>query len=204
MSNPQPKRADDFDWSAIRGALQHAQAAAIDRVGLSPEQAKAVLDARAEALGRRPTPVAASGTFLDVVRFGLGKERYAIETRYVREVIQLAHLTPVPGTPTFFAGVTNLRGNVTAVVDLRSFFDVAAKALIDFACVIVLGDTRSEFGILADEIYGQGELNCGELSDPHDALPEGGRDLVKGVTKSVEILLDGAALLDDPRLTFGN
>ncbi len=50
--------------------------------------------------------------------FALGPERYAVELRWVREVITLGHVTPVPHAPDAVAGVVNYRGAITSVLDL--------------------------------------------------------------------------------------
>ena len=54
----------------------------------------------------------------NVIVFALGGSRYAVELRWVREVVTLGFVTPVPGAPASIAGVVNLRGTVTPVLDL--------------------------------------------------------------------------------------
>jgi len=54
----------------------------------------------------------------NVIVFALGGARYAVELRWVREVVTLGFVTPVPGAPPAIAGVVNLRGTVTPVLDL--------------------------------------------------------------------------------------
>jgi len=54
----------------------------------------------------------------NVIVFALGGSRYAVELRWVREVLTLGFVTPVPGAPPAIAGVFNLRGTVTPVIDL--------------------------------------------------------------------------------------
>lgn len=54
----------------------------------------------------------------NVIVFALGPARYAIELRWVREVITLGHVTPVPHAPQAVEGVVNYRGAITSVLDL--------------------------------------------------------------------------------------
>src|SRR3546814_4484079 len=79
--------------------------------------------------------------------------RYAVETRYVREVTRFADFTTVPGAPNFVVGVTNLRGGVLVVFDLRKILGIPAPGLTDLSRVIVHGRERAEFGILADAVH---------------------------------------------------
>ena len=53
------------------------------------------------------------------VVFRLGPEHYALEVARVREVLDAATLTRVPGGPPGLVGLYNLRGHVVPVWDLR-------------------------------------------------------------------------------------
>jgi len=54
----------------------------------------------------------------NVIVFALGPARYAVELRWVREVITLGHVTPVPHAPAAALGVVNYRGAITTVLDV--------------------------------------------------------------------------------------
>src|SRR5256885_1833672 len=45
---------------------------------------------------------------------------FAIDLQSIREVFPVDSVTPVPGMPTVLTGVTNLRGVVVPLVDVRS------------------------------------------------------------------------------------
>ena len=46
----------------------------------------------------------------NVLVFSLGGKHYALELRWVREVMTLGHISPVPNAPEQIVGVTNCRG----------------------------------------------------------------------------------------------
>lgn len=204
MSGNIKRRSGTIDWQAVRARLKQAAVATEEALNPPPDRAKAIMDGRARALAQVPAPSRPPGAHLDVVLFGLGRERYAIETRFIREVVRLADFTPVPGTPDFVLGVTNLRGVVLAVVDLRRFFNITPKGLTDQSRVIVLGTERVEFGILADETHGQMDLATEEILDPPSEVSGIGRAYLRGVSREALIILDGTALLGDERLIVGN
>ena len=54
----------------------------------------------------------------------IGGEVYAVDLRHVREVFEVDVITPVPGMPSALVGVTNVRGAVVPVMDLRRMMDV--------------------------------------------------------------------------------
>jgi purine-binding chemotaxis protein CheW len=190
------KHARTTDWAAIRGSMKRAERAMQDALEPSPERARAIMDARAEALARVIASDSAEAR-INVIAFELNKERYAVETRFVREIIRFSDYTTLPGTPAYVVGVTNLRGTVLAVIDLRSFFNVAQKGVTDLSRVIVLGTTAVEFGILADEVHGQ--FNIAEA----DILAETGGQtrsgFLKGVMSDATLVLDGDTLITDRR-----
>src|SRR3989304_5476286 len=117
--NPKPPSVPKtIDWQEVRQRLARATAATTHALALSPEQAKAVMDQRARVLSRPPVEPHSATNPLEVVTFSLGNEEYALETRFVCEIVRVGNWTPVPGTPDFFIGITNLRGDFLALVDL--------------------------------------------------------------------------------------
>jgi purine-binding chemotaxis protein CheW len=190
-------------WKDVRDRLRQSLAAMEESVKLSPDHAKRIMDDRARALARVPTPSRAEGDTIEVLTFALAKERYAIESNYVREVIPLTDFTSVPGSPDFIVGVTNLRGEILPIIDLRKFFAVPGKGLTDLSRVLVLGKPGVDFGVLADETYEVVHLLAAELLDPPGTVAGVGREYLRGVTKDALIVLDGSVLLKDPRLFAG-
>jgi len=89
-----------------------------------PDDAE-ILRARARVLARPPEDAPAAA-LLDVLEFRLAQERYALETRYVREVCPLKDVTPVNVS----MGLTTalLSGQVDATIGgFRNFEMNAAK-----------------------------------------------------------------------------
>lgn len=188
------------DWAAIRARMERAEAAVEEALYPSPARAKAIMDARAQALSQAPASAPSPGAHLEVVEFSLGQEQYAIEARFVREVVRFADYTPVPGTPEFIVGVTNLRGILLTVIDLRRLFNIATMGLTDQSRVIVLGTERVEFGVLADTAHGHTGHATDDILTPPGDVSGIGRSYLRGVTRDAVIVLDGARLIDDERL----
>jgi purine-binding chemotaxis protein CheW len=158
------------------------------------------MDARGRALARVQQADPDAGEVLEVATFALADEQYALETRFVSEVIRLADCTRVPGTPDFLLGVTNLRGEFLSVIDLRKIFDLPARELSDQSRVVVLGGERPEFGVLAESAHEVLTLRRDDLLEPPGSVTGIGRESLRGVTRDALIVLDGAALLQDARL----
>ena len=159
----------------------------------------AVLHARALALAQREEPPA-SAPSIELLEFRLARDRYAVETRHVSELLPLGDLTPVPCTPGFIAGVVNVRGRITAVIDIQKFFGLPMRGLTDLHHVILVRGGELELGVLADAIVG---VRADAREDLQPALPGSAgvpADYVMGMTPDRLLVLDLARMLADPRM----
>ncbi len=106
----------------------------------------------------------------DQLVFSLGAEAYAIALRHVREVVEIAPLTPVPGAPAAVRGVMNLRGHVVPVVDLGRRFDRPASPITRWTCVVVVETTidgeRTPIGVIADSVDELASFSAAEIAPP--------------------------------------
>ena len=59
----------------------------------------------------------------NVIVFTLGAIRYALELRWVREVVSLGFVTSVPTAPAALGGVCNLHGAILPVLDVGALTD---------------------------------------------------------------------------------
>jgi purine-binding chemotaxis protein CheW len=163
-------------------------------------ETKRILKARAEALAREPARARAAAEHIEVVEFVLAYERYAVETRYVREVSPLENLTPLPCTPAFVLGIVNLRGEILSVIDLKKFFELPEKGLTDLNKVIVLEAESMRFGILADAVSGVRRVRVDEIQPSLPTLTGVREAYLKGVTAERMVILDADKLLADERI----
>ncbi len=58
--------------------------------------------------------------------FAIGAARYAVELRWVREVVTLGFVTTVPTAPPALGGVCNLHGTILPVLDVAALLDLPA------------------------------------------------------------------------------
>jgi purine-binding chemotaxis protein CheW len=59
----------------------------------------------------------------NVIVFAIGSSRYAVELRWVREVVTLGFVTAVPSAPPALGGVCNLHGTILPVLDISALLD---------------------------------------------------------------------------------
>jgi purine-binding chemotaxis protein CheW len=108
-----------------------------------------ILQVRARALAK-PLSDAGRAEERSVVSFKLGDERYAVDAEHVKEIVVSRSLTSLPGVPVFITGVTNLGGQLLAVVDLRPIFSLPTEPAGPTATVLVVEVSGKRFGLLVD------------------------------------------------------
>src|SRR5262249_8699515 len=101
-------------------------------------------------------------------------------------------------------GVVNLGGEILDVIDLRAVFGLGSRASgpAESAPVIVLGEARNEFGVLADAVHRVATLPIADVLEPAESAPGIDRQHVRGVTADALIVLDAAGLVRDDRLVI--
>jgi purine-binding chemotaxis protein CheW len=183
----------------IRQRLEAARAAGERAWAPRPDDARRILKSRARELAREPAEAEAPEA-LEVVEFLLAHERYAVESRHVREVHPLESIAPLPCTPAFVLGVINLRGEIISVIDIKKFFDLPEKGLTDLNKVIVLHSEKMLFGILADGMLGVRRVPVAEIQPSLPTLTGVREKYLLGVTPERTILLDGEKILSDEKI----
>ena len=74
----------------------------------------------------------------NAIVFSIEKRLLAVELRWVREVITLGHVTPVPNAPPVISGVVNFGGAIIPVVEVSEHLEMMV-AVDDLELVRVLG-----------------------------------------------------------------
>ncbi|QSQ22207.1 chemotaxis protein CheW [Pyxidicoccus parkwayensis] len=186
-----------IDWDAARARLARLAALTEAEGALSPDEARAVLDARAHALSRASTAEAAPGTLREVVHFRTAGQRYTLESRFVLEVIRAPEVVPLPGAPPALRGLTLLHGEVLPVVELAPLFGRAPPDTT--GPLLVIGAGRPELGLRTEEVEEVTLLRGRTLLPPPATVDT---SLVSAAEEDGTLVLEGEALLGDSRLVF--
>jgi len=130
--------------------------------------------------------------------FTLGDEEYGIEILKVQEIRGCERVTRIANTPDFITGVTNLRGVIVPIVDLRIKFDLAGTEINDKTVVIVLSLAQRVVGIVVDGVSDVLSLNAEEIKPAPDFSVTLSTDYLLGlgsVDERMIILVDIEKLL---------
>ncbi|MDY7081468.1 MAG: chemotaxis protein CheW [Halobacteria archaeon] len=102
-----------------------------------------------------------------VLEFVLGGDTYAIEVTDVSSIVEMSDITVtrLPRSPDAIDGVTDMRGEITAVLDLRKLLEVDEEhPSKEFLLVLDWDDDRQKMGLRADDVlqveaYAEGRID---------------------------------------------
>ena len=147
-----------------------------------------------------PATARAGGEFLT---FRLGAEEYAVDILQVQEIRSFEQPTRIANAPPCVKGVTNLRGTIVPVVDLRLKFGLAEVRYDQFTVVVVLNVGGVVLGAVVDSVSDVCELKAEEIRPAPSFSGMRDRELFTGLGSLADrmlILMDLEALLRDPEL----
>lgn len=87
-----------------------------------------------------------------LVVFELANERYGVNITTVESIIKLQTITAVPQAPQFVKGVTNLRGVVLPVIDLRQRFGLPQTESTKDTRIVVVEMDGGTVGMIVDAV----------------------------------------------------
>lgn len=105
--------------------------------------------------------------------FELGGEVYALPVRQVLEIIRCLSITRVPNMAPHILGVTNLRGRIVPVLDLRRKFHLPEARVDHKTCTIVIdapsaSGTQTTLGLMVDQVHKVVLIKAGDIETPAD------------------------------------
>jgi purine-binding chemotaxis protein CheW len=163
----------------------------------------AVLRARARELAKPPVTEDESVRLVEIVEFTLGPEHYAFPSSTVREVFHLTEITPLPSLPPFVLGVTNVRGRILSVIDIRRLLEFGDTGLTNLNRAIILSSGGMELAVLADEVVGVYASDSDKWQKTMPTLVGKREAYLGGVTKDRVVVLDAEKLLESRDLLVG-
>ncbi len=133
-----------------------------------------------------------------LVGLELAGELYGVEIGKIQEIIRMQPITTVPNGPATIEGVTNLRGRVIPVMDLRARFGLAADGTGHRARIVVAELGRHTVGLIVDAVSEVLRVPADAVEPPSSLVTTTDSAYLRGVAKLGErlvLLLDLSRLL---------
>jgi twitching motility protein PilI len=115
----------------------------------------------------RPEQIDAPGHWRGVA-FRLGNRRLVSGYDEVIEILHLPAVTPVAGAAPWMLGVSNLRGTLMPVVDLRQFLEGERTVLHEAQRILLVRQPGGDVAVLIDELFGQRGFTDAQKVDPEE------------------------------------
>jgi len=103
-----------------------------------------------------------------LLTFLVAGQEYGIKVEQAREVVGLLPIDMIPQTPDFLLGVTNLRGKIVPVIDLRLKLGIEKAEITSETCMVVVTISGEETGVLVDFLVGVVTYQEEQLQDNLD------------------------------------
>jgi purine-binding chemotaxis protein CheW len=130
---------------------------------------------------------------MQMLTFSLDNVFYGVNVRQVREVKNFEGVTPVPYAPDYVKGVTNLRGEVLPVIDLRKRFGMSERKDNESNGIMIIVQDKHPIGVMVDSVQEVLTLPKDDIETNRQSLIVDKNESVLGVAKHEKdliILLD--------------
>ena len=133
-----------------------------------------------------------------LVIFELAGEHYGMRIDTVESIVKLQNITKVPHAPEFVEGVTNLRGTVLPVIDLRKRFGLSQEEATKDSRIIVVEVNQTKVGMTVDAVTEVLRVQDENVAPPSPLVTTIDSAFITGIAKVADrliILLDLARVL---------
>jgi len=122
---------------------------------------------------------------IDVVEFGLGRELYAMDIQLAREIVEMMPITYIPRAQDYIAGIMNLRGEITTVVDLKRLIRIPGEPGSSQKIIVLVAEAAggSNLGIIVDDVHSVIQVAEEDIELMDEGISSGVHAFVKGIIK---------------------
>ena len=128
---------------------------------------------------------------MEIVIFELEQQRYGLPAGDVHEVVRAVTVVPLPNAPDVIEGIIDVRGTVTAVLDVRKRFRLPPKPLEPSDQFVLARAGKRNVALRVDRATDLIRIDPSDLNDAKQVVP--GQEYITGVVK----LSDGLVLIHD-------
>ena len=120
---------------------------------------------------------------IQMLTFALEGVTYGVDVHQIREVKNFEGVTPVPYAPDYIKGVTNLRGEVVPVIDMRKRFGLADRKGNDEMGIMVIVQDKHPIGVMVDAVMDVLTIARKDIESAHESLTTSRSEAMLGIAK---------------------
>ncbi|MGD6806967.1 MAG: chemotaxis protein CheW [Candidatus Bathyarchaeia archaeon] len=126
---------------------------------------------------------------IQMLTFTIDEVCYGVDVRQVREVKDFKAVTPLPHAPEYIKGVTNLRGEVIPIVDLRKRFGIVNGKKESETDVMIVVEGKHPFGVTVSSVKEVVTFSKSDVESNPEKISEYGAEAIKGLAKHNDELI---------------
>ncbi len=137
------------------------------------------------------------------VGFQFAEQDYAFRIEQIQEIVILERVTAIPQVPDYVEGVSNLRGSIIPIINLRRLFGLAPRPTDHETRTIVVNVGSRTMGCMVDRVTQVMRVPEESIQAAPTSVTTNGANYITGFARLGErlvILLDVAELLDPDKL----
>jgi len=120
---------------------------------------------------------------IQMVVFKLLNVEFSIEVTSIESIIKFQAITKIPHAPDFVVGVTNLRGNIVPVIDLKKRLDLEQTEKGEDTRIIVAILQDAKIGMVVDSVKQVIEIDEAEIEPTPTITMAVDASFIRGIVK---------------------
>ncbi len=117
------------------------------------------------------------------VIFKLQNESYGVDIASVEGIIKMQEITVMPHAPSFVDGITNLRGSVVPVIDLRRRFGMPSAEHTRDTRIVIVNLEGKKVGMTVDEVSEVIHIHDSQIEPAPSIVTTIDSGFIKGIAK---------------------
>lgn len=143
------------------------------------------------------TEVLPTGQELEILKFIVKSNPYAIDVKQVREIIQIDRISAVPNAGKMISGISLVRGDVVTVIDLKHILEKIHTMGVGSRTTLLCEFNGTKVAFLVDEVIGINRVKWDQVVTPDAIL---NADLIAGtinLDNSIVMMLNIEKIFSD-------
>lgn len=138
-----------------------------------------------------------------ITSFYLGNEEYGIEIEKVQDIITVPKISPIMNSPFSIIGMSNFRGKLISVMDLRQRLGIVEQPLTRKSRIIVVKINNELLGLLVDQVTQVLKIDENELEQAPNHDTQIDKAYIRGIyhlDERIMIMLDIDQIIETEKL----
>lgn len=130
--------------------------------------------------------------------FVINNQKYALQAKYIIEIIEMLPITEVPFVDKYMKGIINLRSTIIPVMDARLRFGIEPIEYNERTCIIIIENDKHKIGLIVDAVNEVINISIDDNMKMNSNKNELKDNFIKGVSQvnnEIQLILDCDALL---------